>query len=403
MRLTSSTAYLGTLLFFTLLACQPSDKGQDPSPVSTQSTAQTGPYLFTGNPGIRTSSLADITGTLTGTIDGQPIAFGPDKAFPVQARGGYNSYTQKASVLSIQANSGQYGISLFFNGPFEAGRNYRIYNADNDTYGDDKFAPYIATPFIRIPEGQTGRDIIGLATPDEQVRITDITPEYMDIELLFTLKKPGAVQERITLRIKNVIDANRSLRTQSEGEPFWDYTNVDRTVDVWGYLPRQGNVPSVPTTTQVRISQPQLTTPVSDINYEGKTEPATSQSSSLYQVKNPQEQIYVECSFGTTETAAGYKRVDIIWPFFRGVGSYVGDQIKIGFSYSQGQAGFWRVQPDRLASASTKWQVDVQRVTPNFIEGTYTIVEAPIVQKNGSIALPTLVSVSGRFKVIYPR
>ena len=403
MRLTFTTAYLGTLLSLALLACQPGDKGQDPTPVVTQPTTQTGPYLFTGNPGIRTSGLEDITGTMTGTIDGQPIAYGPDKTYPVQARGGYNSYTQKASVLSIQVNSEQYSIRLFFNGPFEAGRNYRIYNANDDTYGDDKFAPYIATPFIRIPQGQYGRDIIDLATPDEQVRITDITPDYIDIELLFTLSKPGAIQERITMRIKNVIDANRSLRAQSEGEPFWDYTNVDRTVEAWGYLPRQGSAPSPPTTTQVRISQPQLTTPVSDITYEGKTEQANSQSSSLYQMKNPQEQIYVECSFGTTETAAGYKRVEITWPSFTGVGSYTGDQISIAFSHSQGTAGFWRIQPNRLANTSTKWQVDVQRVTPDFIEGTYTIVEAPIIQKSGSIAIPALVSVSGRFKVIYPR
>ncbi|WP_191043085.1 hypothetical protein [Spirosoma validum] len=402
MRICCTVACLSALLLGSLLSCQHPDQGQDPAPTPTQTEKRTDPYLFTGNPGIRTSGIDDISGTLTGTIDGKPIAFGPDKPFAVKAYAGYNSYTPKASVLNIQAYSDQYSISVIFNGPFESGRNYRVYNADDDD-GEGKLDPYIATPFIRVPEGQTGRSIIDLKTPDEQVRITAITADYIDIELLFALSKPGAVQERISIRIRNIIDENRALRTQSEGDPFWSYTDVDRRIEAWGYGPRQGAALGSPTTTRVRISQNQLTTPVSDISYDGKTEPFTSQSSSLYRIKQPTEQTYVECLFGMPWSAAGWKSVEIVWPDFRGAGTYTGDQVQLTFINSLGGTNYWRVKPSTLASASTKWQVDVKRVTADVIEGTYTIVEAPLVDKNGSVPMPVLVSVSGRFKVIYPR
>ncbi|MCX6215623.1 hypothetical protein [Spirosoma sp.] len=402
MRLSFQNACLGALLSLMLAACQSPDQSQEVTPLTTPVVNRTDSYLFTGHPGIRTSSREDITGTITGTIDGQPIAFGPDKAFPVQARAGYNSRNLAASVLSVQVYSDQYNISLYLNGPIEAGRNYRIYNAAADS-GEGKIDPYIATPFIRIPEGQSGRDIIDLTTPDEQVRITTITPDYIDIELLFTLSKPGAVPERITMRIKNIVDENSSVHNQSEGDPFWDYTNVDRMIEAWGYLPRSGNSPSSPTTTRVRINQSQLTTPVSDVSYGGKTEGFTGQLSSLYQAQQPAGQTFLECTLNTIWAATGWKQVGITWPAFRGVGSYTGDQVNLSFTNDQGSGGYWRIQTNRLASASTKWQVDVQRVTPDVIEGTYTVVDAPLLEKKGPMVLPTLVSITGRFKIIYPR
>ncbi|MCX6213666.1 hypothetical protein [Spirosoma sp.] len=402
MRLSFQNACLGALIFFTLPACQSPDQIQEVTPSTTPVVNRTDPYLFTDHPGIRTTSREDITGTMTGTIDGQPIAFGPDKAFPVLAFAGYNNRSLAASVLNVRVFSDQYTISLYLNGPIEAGRNYRIFNPAEDT-GGGNIAPYIATPYIRIPEGQSNRDIIDLTTPDEQVRITAITPEYIDIELLFTLSKPGAVPERITMRIKNITDENRSLRNQSEGDPFWNYTNVDRMIEAWGYFRRTENSASFPTTTKVRIHQSQLTTPVSDVSYGGKTEVFTDQLSSLYQVKQPVGQTSLECTLSTIWAATGWKQVEIIWPAFRGVGSYTGDQVNLSFVNDQGSEGSWRIQPSRLASASTKWQVDVQRVTPDVIEGTYTVVDAPLLAKKGPMVLPTLVSITGRFKIIYPR
>ena len=406
MRLTPATVCLGTLLSLTLLTCKPPNRGQEPNPAATQSTNQSNAYLFTGNPGIRTDILDDITGSLTGTVDGQPVAFGPDKTFPLRARTGYNPREINATIFSIQAQNAQYSISMFFNGPFEAGRNYRIYNPAADD-GEGKFAPYIVQTYIRVPTGgPVGRDILHLDTPGHQVRITAITPNFIDIEFLFTLNKAGAVPERMAIRVKNALNENRNLRTQSEGEPHWDYTNVTRTIEGWGYVSVPGgiNVPSQPTTTRVRIGQP-LTTPVTTISYGGKTEPVNGQSISLCQIKQPSEQTQVEYNFGTYGSATGSKTVEIVWNNFTGVGTYTGNQVDLRFTNTQKDVGYWTIRPNKLASASTKWQVDVQRVTPDFIEGTYTIVEAPLYENYTKVAtvVPALASVSGRFNVIYPR
>lgn len=400
MRLTPASACLGTLLSLTLLSCQPFDQLQQLAPDPAASRAD--PYFFTGNPGIRTTGIEDISGTLTGTIDGQSIAFGPDKGSPVRARAGYNDRQTNASVLSVQVDSDQYSISLYVNGPFEAGRSYHIYNSAADG-GEGKFDPYIVTPFVRIPEGQFGRDLIDLTTPDERVTITAITAEYIDIEFLFTLSKPGAVQERINIRVKNVVDENRNLRAASEGEPFWNYTNVSRMIDAWGYLPRQGNAPPQPTTTRVQIEQRQLTTPTSDISYEGKTNLFTGQTSSLYQLKQPTRQTYVECSFSTAWSATGWKQLRITWPSFTGVGTYTADQVMLSFINDQGNAGSWQVLTSKSTSPTARWQVEVQKVTPEVIEGTYTLVDVPPSQTTGSGIMPISVNASGRFKIIYPR
>lgn len=403
MCLTRIVPRLITLLFLALLACQHPDALQETS--IKPNGDRTNSYLFTGSPGIRTTSREDITGTMTGTIGGQPISFGPDKAIPVQANQGYDLYSRNPSFLLIRAQNDQYNISLSFNGPFDAGRSYRSYDPAEDN-GERKFDSYIVTAYIRPPVSVMTREIIDLATPDKQVRITAITADYIDIEFLFTLKQPGATQERITIRVKNVLDENRNLRTQSEGEPYWDYTNVSRRIEGWGYNPQGLPVtgyPFPPTTTRVLIGQGTFTTPVTDINYGGKTEQATGQNISLYQLKSPQEKTYIEYIFGTSWSATGSKQVEIDWPDFTGVGTYTGDQVNISFTNNQGNAGYWRVQPTRLASTSTKWQVDVQRVTPDVIEGTYTVVEAPLYEKKGTMTMPALVSVSGRFKVIYPR
>ncbi|GAB3643163.1 hypothetical protein [Spirosoma arcticum] len=398
MRLTPATVCLSTLLSLALLACQPPDLRQEPGPTASPGASRTDSYLFTGTPGIRTTRLVDITGTLTGTIGGQTIAFGPDGAFPVRAAQGYDLYSRNPSYLLIQARNEQYSVTLGFNGPFETGRSYRVYNPADDG-GEGKFDAYIVQAFIRTPVDLSAREINDLSRADKQVRITAITPDYIDIEFDFTLKQAGAVPERIAVRVKNVLNENRNLRTQSEGEPYWDYTGVERMIEGWGYpTPPSG----YPTTTRVRIDQRQLTTPGTDFSYEGKTEQANSQWISLTQLKSPRKETNVEYSFGTNWSAAGWKQTYITWPDFTGVGTYTGDQVDLSFTNDQGAAGYWRVRPGRLSSPATKWQVDVQRVTPDVIEGTYTIVDAPLYSQKGS-SLPTSVSVSGRFRVIYPR
>ena len=194
MRLCRTVACLTALLWGSLLSCRPLDQGQNPAPTSIPANQRADPTLFTGNSGIPTRGIE----TMTGPIDGNPIGFDPHKSFPLQARTDYNVYTPRASMLAIQAYSDQYSINLYINGPFEAGRNDRIYNA-----GEGKLDPYIARPFIRVPEGQTGWSMIDLKPADEQIRIAAITADYIDIERLFTLSKPGTVPERITRRIKN--------------------------------------------------------------------------------------------------------------------------------------------------------------------------------------------------------
>ena len=404
MRLTPALACFGTLLSLAPLACQHADPLQDAA--LTASPAST--YLFTGNPGIRTNLRMNLSGTMTGTIGGQPIAFGPDKAFPVEANQGYDLYSRNPSFLLISAQNEQYNVTLGFNGPFEAGRSYRVYNPADDN-GEGKFDSYIVQAFIRNPVGLSAREIIDLSRTDKQVRITAITPDYIDIEFDFTLKQPGSVPERIAVRVKNVLDENRNLRTQSEGEPYWNYTGVERMIEGWGYLPIPGGGPNVngypspPTTTRVRIDQRQLTTPGTDFSYEGKTEQANSQWISLTQLKIPQERTTVEYSFGTNWSAAGWKQTRITWPDFTGVGTYTGDQVDLTFTNDQGAAGYWTVRPGKASSPATKWQVDVQRVTPDVIEGTYTIVDAPLYTQKGPMTMPASISASGRFRVIYPR
>ena len=399
MRLTPAAACLSTLLSLTLLACQSPDQSQEPVPGASPRASRADSYLFTGTPGMRTTRLVDLTGTLTGTIGGQPVAAGPDTGFPVQTAQGYDLYSRNPSYLSIQARNEQYSISLGFNGPFEAGRSYCVYNPADDG-GEGKFDSYIVQATIRTPAYDPfAREINDLSRADKQVRITAITPDYIDIDFDFTLKQPGAVPERIAVRVKNVLNENRNLRTQSESEPYWNYTGVERMIEGWAYpTPPSG----YPTTTRVRIDQRQLTTPGTDFSYEGKTEQATSQWISLTQLKSPRKETNVEYSFGTNWSAAGWKQTYIIWPDFTGVGTYTGDQVDLSFTNDLGAAGYWRVRPGRLSSPTTKWQVDVQRVTPDVIEGTYTIVDAPLYSQKGA-AVPTSVSVSGRFKVIYPR
>lgn len=408
MRLTPATACLGTLLSLTQLACQPADQRQEPAPTSSLSAGRINSYLYTGTPGIRTTRREDITGTLTGTVGGQPIAFGPDQAFPVQTAQGYDRYSRNPSYLLIQAQNEQYNITLGFNGPFEAGRSYRVYNPADDN-GEGKFDSYIVQAFIRGPVGLPAREVIDLSRSDKQVRITAITTDSIDIEFNFTLNQAGAVAERIAVRVKNVLDENRNLRTQSEGEPYWNYTNVERMIEGWGYPLLAGGVPNAngyplpPTTTRVRIDQRQLTTPGSDFSYEGKTEQANGQWISLTQLKRPRELTTVEYSFGTNWSATGWKQMSITWPNFTGVGIYTGEQVNLSFTNDQGTAGYWQVLTSQSTSPTTKWQVDVQRVTPDVIEGTYQIVDAPLYAQKGSMTMPTSVNVSGHFKVIYPR
>ena len=400
MRLIPASACLSTLLSLILLACQSSDKSQEPSPAVSPSASRINSYMFTGTPGIRTTRKVDITGTLTGTIGGQSIACGPDQAFPMQVTQGYDLYSRNPSYLSIQARNEQYSVSLGFNGPYEVGRSYRVYNPADDN-GEGKFDSYIVQATIRSPAYDPfAREVNDLSRADKQVRITAITADYIDIEFDFTLKQPGAVPERIAVRVKNVLDENRNLRTQSEGEPYWNYTSVERMIEGWGYTPTSGGWP---TTTRVRIDQRQLTTPGTDFNYEGKTEQANGQWISLTQLKSPQQQTNVEYSFGTTWSATGWKQMAITWSDFTGVGTYTGDQVNISFTNDQGAAGYWQVLTSKSTSSTAKWQVDVQRVTPDVIEGTYSIVDAPLYAQKGPMTMPASVNVSGRFKAIYPR
>ncbi len=409
MRLITIPACLSTVLAFTLLACQSPEQVDELIETAKIATVnQTSSYLFTGAPGVRNTTLDDITGTMVGSIDGQSIAFGPDKAYPLEAFTAFSPYGNKASVINLQARSTQYSVSMYFNGPFEAGRDYKVYDPSVDN-GELRFDPYIVTPFIRVPEGLTGRDILNVGDPNNRVRITAITNEYVDIEFFFTLKNGGSTQERLNIRIKNLLNENMNLRTQSAGEPFWDYTNAARKIEAWGFTPRpagsQSSYPSPPTVTRVQINQSSLTTPGSDFTYEGKTKSVDWQAISLYRTRPPQEQTYVEYGAGTNYSDAGWNQTTIVWPNFTGVGVYTGDQVKITFANAlnnQPNGDYWSIKPYLLASTTTKWQVNVQRVTSDLIEGTYTIVDAPLYEKRGT-TLPASASASGRFKVIYPR
>ena len=326
----------------------------------------------------------------------------------MQATQGYDLYSRNPSYLAIQVQNEQYNVMLGFNGPFEAGRSYRVYNPADDN-GEGKFDTYIVQATIRTPVGLSTRELIDLSRADKQVRITAITPDYIDIEFLFTLKQPGAVPERLTVRVKNGLDENRNLRTQSEGEPYWNYTHVERMIEGWGTPPLSGGAPNVngyplpPTTTRVRIDQHQLTTPGSDFSYAGKTEQADGQWISLTQLKAPKEQTTVEYSSGNNWSATGWKQMSITWPAFTGTGTYTGDQVNLSFTNDQGAAGYWQVLTKSSTRPTAKWQVDVQRVTPDVIEGTYSIVDAPLYAQKGPMTLPASVTVSGHFKVIYPR
>lgn len=136
---------------------------------------------------------------------------------------------------------------------------------------------------------------------------------------------------------------------------------------------------------------------------EGKTEQANSQWISLTQPKGPRGQTTVEYSFGTNWSSGGRKQMSIIWSDFAGVGTCTGDQVNPFFASNQGAAGYWSVRPGKSSSPTTKWRVDVQRVTPDVIEGTYSIVDASLHAQKGAMTMPTSVNVSGHFKVIYPR
>lgn len=197
-----------------------------------------------------------------------------------------------------------------------------------------------------------------------------------------------------------MLDENRNLRTQSEGELYWNYNSVERMIEGWGHTPTSGGWPTI---TRVRIDQRQLTTPGSDFSYEGKTKQANGQWISLTQQKSPREQTTVEYSFGTNWSAAGWKQMAITWPAFAGLGTYTGDQVDLSYTNDQGAAGCWSVRPGKSSSPTTKWQVDVQRVTPDVIEGTYSILDAPLYAQKGPMTMPTSINVSGHFKVIYPR
>ncbi|GAB3747020.1 hypothetical protein [Spirosoma pomorum] len=411
MRPLSIPLCLSSALTLALLACQSPEQVDDViAPTKTATASQNGPYLFTGSPGIRNSILDDIDGTMVGSVDGQPVNFGPDQAFPLQVRTGLDNVGTKATALFLDARNTQYQFIMFIRGPFEAGRNYRVYDVASDN-GDSKDDPYTFIPYVRIPRGpgQIGQDVLNLADPNNQMRITAITPEYIDIEFFFTIKKQGAIQERLNLRIKNQINENLNLRTQSAGEPFWDYTNMSRKIEAGGYWAHPASTPTnylaPPTVTQVLINQFAIKTPVSEFTYEGKTKSVDSQSISLYRPRSAQSPTQIEYAAGTTYSDTGSNAITIVWPNFTGVGTYTGDQVKLTFAKNfnnQPNGDYWSIRPYLLASSTTKWQVNVQRVTPDLIEGTYTIVDAPLYEKRGT-NLPASASVSGRFKVIYPR
>ena len=222
--------------------------------------------------------------------------------------------------------------------------------------GQEQFDPYTVIAAIRPRLSVFSWEVAELAPRDKKVRITALTADYIDLEFSFTFDKSGASPERLAVRVKNVLDENRTVRPQSETAPFWDYTQVNRLVEGYAYSPQKmpfNEFGYPPQTTRVLL-QKQVTTPITKIVNEGKTEYVSGQRIMLAQLKSPLEQTRVEYHFQTKWTDEDWKWAEIVWPSFKGVGTYTDDQVTIQFT-KKGAVGFWRIRTDKLTSPATRW------------------------------------------------
>jgi hypothetical protein len=392
-----------------LFSCRPSTDTQ-PQPVALSNARQaSNAFLFDGNPGIATEFRDDLMGTATGGIGGQTVKSGPDKPSLVRAKTFYlnglnpnkpSGFTVKAGGLEVNINTANYMLQLFLRGPVRVG-DYKIVKAGSAT---DEPLTVSATLYPRDPATGLQQGFQQQAVSNKVVRITAISASWIDMEYGFSL--PNAPDERVVIRLQNFLNENANVKaTNPPGAP-WDYKATRRLVTIdpeRNYSPAFGS-PMTANDVVITLIQT-LATPVSTATYAGQTARFDWQSSTLKRVATPAGAAELRLVGGTNYTPAGASTgFEVVFKDFKGAGTYTDNQASVRYTVSAGgTAGWWQINTGQKVATDTRTQVVVARVTPDVIEGTYTVQKAPIQYGSGSVQPSGPVSLSGTFSVIYPR
>ena len=411
-RLHRFTPGLGLLLTLGLLNCQKADNVVSPATVSPVSVipASVSPatgYLFGGNPGVATSQHGDLTGQCKGTILGEAFTATPDGESPVWSITNYlYDYTinkpVNPSMLTILAKSARYEVNIGIRKPYKVG-SYKVVNSGLEFDQDGT-----ALPEISINNGTASVPATRFPLLNRQLNITSITPEWIDGEFMYTFDKPGSTPEKLTFRIKNHLAENGNLLGKSAADPFWDFTNTTRSVDLFYFskdpLPTTNpNLGVVPLGVKTAIFQ-RTNTPVSQFTYNTMAARATSQSSTLYRLRQANGKNRLELTMGTIPSGTDSRDVEITLPNFTGPGTYTDSDVEFTFGYVGSNSTMaWRVETAKLSYSDTRRQVVITKVTPDTIEGTFSVQNAPITFKMGGFTPQDKNSFDGTFKIIYPR
>lgn len=391
-----NTLWAGLLLGTSLFSCQPAvEPALTTTPARISNTAD---YLFEGNPGIPTSSVYDVSGQLTGTVGGINLTFGTDNRPLLESSAGvFSPGKPQTGSLWIEGRYMGNAISLSLRGPLRVG-SYKWVETGYD-FDDPLTAIGFLSRYPWTPAVYTS-NLFLLSKPDRSVRLTNITPEIIEGEFVFTLNKPGATEERLTFRVKNQSAENSTLRSTSLTDPFWDYSGVYRSMDAVSLFN-----PSDSTSALTGLKWKIWHTPTqstSDILVDGITYPATWQFASIeidHKRKGPYP-LEIVLRSGPRNGDWPTRKVSFRLADFKGVGTYEGTALTATLSVALSQTD-WVGSATQNRLASTQTRVVITRVTPDVIEGTYTLQNLPVRQRVGNQA--TELSASGTFKVIYPR
>lgn len=394
------------LLACGLVGCQPAGELTPTEATTSRQTAAS--YLFEGNPGISTDLRDDLTGTAVGTLLGEAIEAGPDKTlltsrlgFAVRGAKQGAPLVADPSLLTLKTFSKTYGVDVSLRAPIRVGT-YRIAKD-----GRDLDAPGSAMGIVYPDLDYVGILKAGLVPiKNQQIRVTAVSPEWIDVEFVFMADKPGAVEERIAFRTKNKLSENTNLLTQSASAPFWSYRDALRTVEVDLYRKPVAPLaygPRNPAGVQVRVRQ--LTpAPVSRLTYAGQTIGFESQVSALSRGVRANDPAVLNLSMMTLASAnGGQKQLTLTFDKFTGTGTYANGEVAIAFSNATSSQEAWTISTRAKTTADTRTRVDITQVTPDVIEGTYVVENAPVASSFGGTPPPPAVSLSGTFKLIYPR
>lgn len=173
---------------------------------------------------------------------------------------------------------------------------------------------------------------------------------------------------------------------------FW-YSETEMPFNEFGYAPLGVRV----------LLQQKTPVPTSRFTHEGTTDDVSGQTIMLAKLQKPAILTHLRLSMQKQWTPSDSREVELVFPDFKGAGTYKNSEVGLSFTKGIQNSGWWKINTARQTTPDTQWQVVVTRVTPDVIEGTYSVQNAPISSKTGSLPAPASVTFSGSFSVIYPQ